>query len=147
MSVMREETFGPVLPMMRVRGDDEAITLANDSPLGLNAYVFTRSRERARRLVDRIEAGSVVVNDVLSNYATVEAPFGGVKQSGYGRIHGSDSLRDLCQRKHVSFDRIAHVTGDPFSYPYTAASYRWLQRGTRVLFGGGGLAKRIGELL
>jgi acyl-CoA reductase-like NAD-dependent aldehyde dehydrogenase len=146
MSVMREEIFGPVVPFMRVRSDDEAVALANDSHLGLNAYVFTRQAQRARRLAERIEAGSVVVNDVLSNYATVEAPFGGIKQSGFGRVHGPESLRDMCQRKHVSFDRVPPPARDPLWFPYTARSFRWLERGTRLLFGGGRLAKRIAEL-
>jgi succinate-semialdehyde dehydrogenase/glutarate-semialdehyde dehydrogenase len=147
MAVMREESFGPVVPFMRIGTDDEAVTLANDSHLGLNAYVFSRDRARARRIADRIEAGSVVVNDVLSNYGTVEAPFGGVKHSGFGRIHGIEGLRELCHRKHVSVDRIVPPARDPFWYPYTARSFHWLQKGTRLLFGGGGWAKKIGEIL
>ena len=102
MTVMREEIFGPVVPFMRVASDDEALRLANDSHLGLNAYVFTESRDRARRMCAGIEAGSVVVNDVLSNYAIAEAPFGGIKQSGFGRVHGIEGLREMCTRKHVS---------------------------------------------
>jgi succinate-semialdehyde dehydrogenase/glutarate-semialdehyde dehydrogenase len=146
MSVMREEIFGPVVPFMRVSSDDEAVALANDSHLGLNAYVFTRDRARARRLAERIEAGSVVVNDVLSNYAAIETPFGGIKQSGFGRVHGLEAIRDMCHRKHLSFDRVPPPARDPFWYPYTAQSFHWLQRGMRLLFGGGSLAKRIGEI-
>ena len=147
MAVMREESFGPVVPFMCVKSDDEAIALANDSDLGLNAYVFTRDRARGRRLAERLQTGSVVVNDVLSNYATVEAPFGGVKHSGFGRIHGADGLREMCHRKHVSVDRIAPPPGDLFWYPYTQTSFHWLQRGVRLLFGGGGWTKKIAELL
>ncbi len=146
MTVMREEIFGPVVPFMRVTSDDEAVRLANDSHLGLNAYVFSGSRSRARRIAERIEAGSVVINDVLSNYATVEAPFGGVKQSGFGRVHGVEGLRDMCTRKHVSFGHVTMPARDPYWYPYTAKSFHWLQRGVKLLFGGGSLAKRIGEL-
>jgi succinate-semialdehyde dehydrogenase/glutarate-semialdehyde dehydrogenase len=145
MTVMREEIFGPVVPFMRVASDDQAIGLANDSHLGLNAYVFTESRERAKRLSEKIEAGSVVVNDVLSNYAIAEAPFGGIKQSGFGRVHGVEGLREMCQRKHVSWDRFASPA-PPHWFPYTAKSFHWLQRGMRLLFGGGSLAKRIGDL-
>jgi succinate-semialdehyde dehydrogenase/glutarate-semialdehyde dehydrogenase len=147
MAIMREESFGPVVPFMRVAGDDEAIALANDSHLGLSAYVFSRDRARARNLADRIEAGSVVINDVLSNYATVEAPFGGVKQSGFGRVHGADGLRELCHLKHVSVDRVTPPSRDPIWYPYTARSFHWLQKGMRLLFGGGGWAKKVGEML
>jgi acyl-CoA reductase-like NAD-dependent aldehyde dehydrogenase len=146
MTVMTEEIFGPVVPIMRVASDDEAVALANDSPLGLNAYVFTRDKARGRRLAERIEAGSVVVNDVLSNYAAIETPFGGIKQSGFGRVHGIEALREMCQRKHLSFDRVTPPGHDPFSFPYTAKSYRWLQRGMRLLFSGGSLSRRIGAL-
>ena len=145
MTVMREEIFGPIVPFMRVSSDDEAIALANDSHLGLNAYVFTEGRERAKRLSQRIEAGSVVVNDVLSNYAIAEAPFGGIKNSGFGRVHGIEGLREMCTRKHVSWERFKSPS-PPHWFPYTAKSFHWLQRGMRVLFGGGSLAKRIGEL-
>jgi succinate-semialdehyde dehydrogenase/glutarate-semialdehyde dehydrogenase len=143
MTVMREEIFGPIVPFMRVQSDDEAVALANDSRLGLSAYVFTRSRERGRRLAERIEAGSVVVNDVLSQYATAEAPFGGVKQSGFGRVHGPEALRAMCQPKHVSLDRVRPPARDPLWYPYTPGGLRWLRRGARLLFGKGGLGERI----
>jgi acyl-CoA reductase-like NAD-dependent aldehyde dehydrogenase len=145
MTVMREEIFGPIVPLMKVASDDQAIELANDSHLGLNAYVYTENKGRAQRLTDRIQAGSVLVNDVLSNYATSELPFGGVKQSGFGKVHGIDSLRDMCTRKSVSWDRFA-APPQPHWFPYTAKSFHWLQRGVRMLFGGGSLAKRIGEL-
>jgi succinate-semialdehyde dehydrogenase/glutarate-semialdehyde dehydrogenase len=146
MSVMREEIFGPIVPLMSVRSEDEAVALANDSSLGLNAYVFTRGRATARRLAERIHAGSVLVNDVLTNYCTAEAPFGGIKQSGFGRVHGDQALRDLCQPKYVSFDRVSPPSRDPIWFPYTSKSYGWLQRGVRFVFGGGTLAKRIGDL-
>ena len=72
------------------RDEDEAVRLANDSHLGLLAYVFTRDRERGKRLAERIEAGTVMVNDVLNTYACPETPWGGVKQSGIGRTHSVD---------------------------------------------------------
>lgn len=146
MTVMREEIFGPIVPFMCVRSDDEAVALANESHLGLNAYVFSRSRDRARAIAERLQAGSVVVNDVLSNYATIDAPFGGVKQSGFGRVHGVEGLREMCHRKHVSFDRIPGPARDPYWYPYTARSFHWLQRGFKLLFGEGSLRRRIGDL-
>jgi succinate-semialdehyde dehydrogenase/glutarate-semialdehyde dehydrogenase len=147
MRVMREEIFGPVVPLMKVASDDEAVRLANDSHLGLNAYVFTRDRAKGQQLAARIEAGSVIVNDVLANYVTAEAPFGGIKQSGYGRVHGDDSLRDMCDVKLVSVDRIRPPSSDPLWYPYTARSFHWLQRGMRLLFSPGGMLQRIGKAL
>jgi acyl-CoA reductase-like NAD-dependent aldehyde dehydrogenase len=147
MTVMNDEIFGPIVPIMVVDSDERAIELANDSPLGLNAYVFSTDRERAARIAERIESGSVVVNDVFSNYASPEAPFGGVKHSGYGRIHGEDSLRDLAEVKHTSFDRIRPPARDPLWYPYSEKSFRWGLRALRAMFSGQGLIARVRELL
>ncbi len=146
MTVMTAEIFGPIVPIQKVASEDEAITLANSSHLGLNAYVFTKDRDKGRRIAQRVEAGSVVVNDVLVNYAAPEAPFGGIKQSGFGRVHGDDALRDMAEKRHVNFDRFAQPSKDPFWYPYTAKSFQWLSRGVRTLFAGDGLVQRISEL-
>lgn len=147
MTVMTEEIFGPIVPFMRVESDDEAVRLSNQSHLGLNAYVFTRDRAKGKRLAERIEAGSVVVNDVLTNYACTEAPFGGTKLSGFGRVHGDDALRDMAQAKHVGVDRFPMPARDPFWFPYSRKAYRWSLRAMRALFAGGGVVQRIRELL
>ena len=146
MTVMKEEIFGPVIGIQKVESEEEAILLANDSHLGLNAYVFTKDREKGRRLAERIEAGSVLVNDVLINHAAPETPFGGVKQSGFGRVHGDDALRDMAEKRHVNYDRFAAPAHDPFWFPYTKKSYGWMRRGVRALFAGGGIVQRISEL-
>ncbi len=146
MTVMTQEIFGPIVPIQRVESEDEAMKLANDSHLGLNAYVFTKDRDKGRRLAERIEAGSVVVNDVLLNYAATEAPFGGIKQSGFGRVHGEDALRDMAEKRHVNSDRIPMPARDPLWYPYTAKSFHWVQRGLRALFAGNGIVQRLSEL-
>jgi acyl-CoA reductase-like NAD-dependent aldehyde dehydrogenase len=145
MTVMTEEIFGPIIPIMRVSTEEEAVRLANESHLGLNAYVFSADREHGRRIAERVEAGSVLVNDVLSNGATTEAPFGGLKQSGFGRAMGDDGLREMCNVKHISVDRIA-MSNDPLWFPYTEKGYEWMKKGMRVMFGGGGLLKRLGDL-
>jgi succinate-semialdehyde dehydrogenase/glutarate-semialdehyde dehydrogenase len=147
MAVMREEIFGPIVPIMCVESDEQAIDLANDSPLGLNAYVFARDPARARGIAERIAAGSVVVNDVLINYACPEAPFGGIKQSGLGRVHGEDALRALCDVKHLSFDRIRPPSKDPLWYPYTDQGHAWLRKALRALYSGKGVLSRVRELL
>jgi acyl-CoA reductase-like NAD-dependent aldehyde dehydrogenase len=134
MDVMRKEIFGPVLPIMRVASEDEAVRLANDSHLGLLAYVFTRDRERGKRLAERIEAGTVMVNDVLNTYACPETPWGGVKHSGIGRTHSLHGLRDLCETRHVNYDRIAFGR-EVWWYPYKDGTFRALLRGARLLFG------------
>jgi acyl-CoA reductase-like NAD-dependent aldehyde dehydrogenase len=145
MTVMKEEIFGPIVPFMKVATEEEAVRLANESHLGLNAYVFTGDREHGRRVAERVQAGSVLVNDVLSNGGCTEAPFGGIKQSGFGRALGDDSLREMCDPRHISVDRM-HVAKDPLWFPYSEESYRWYKKGMRALFGGGGILKRIGGL-
>jgi succinate-semialdehyde dehydrogenase/glutarate-semialdehyde dehydrogenase len=134
MDVMTKEIFGPVIPIMRVRDEEEAVRCANDSHLGLIAYVFTRDRERGKRLAERIEAGTVMVNDVLNTYACPETPWGGVKQSGIGRTHSVIGLRDLCETRHVNYDRVA-LGREVWWYPYKDGTFRALLRGARLLFG------------
>ncbi len=146
MTVMKEEIFGPIVPIQKVSSEDEAVRLANDSHLGLNAYVFTKNREKGKRLAQRIEAGSVVVNDVLVNYAAAEAPFGGIKQSGFGRVHGDDALRDMSDARHVFTGRVPEPSSDPLWFPYSAKAYRFQMRVLRALFSRGSIVKRIGKL-
>lgn len=146
MTVMREEIFGPIVPFMKVASEDEAVRLANESHLGLNAYVFTQDRDRGHRIAERVQAGSVLVNDVLLNGGMSEAPFGGVKQSGFGRALGDDALREMCDVKHINIDRFSLGSNDPVWFPYTEKSYGWFKKGLRALFGGGGLVKKIAEL-
>jgi succinate-semialdehyde dehydrogenase/glutarate-semialdehyde dehydrogenase len=134
MEVMRKEIFGPVIPVMRVADDDEAVALANDSHLGLNAYVFSRDVPAARRVAERLEAGTVMVNDVLHTFGCPETPWGGVKQSGIGRTHSAHGLRELCQLRHVNHDRVA-LPRELWWYPYTERTYRWLLRASRLLLG------------
>jgi acyl-CoA reductase-like NAD-dependent aldehyde dehydrogenase len=104
MRIMREETFGPVLPVMAFDNDDEAVRLANDSEYGLAASVWTRDRARGERLARRIQAGTVMVNDVVSCFGISEAPHGGVKSSGMGRAHGRFGLEEMVRLKYVDTD-------------------------------------------
>ena len=104
MRIMREETFGPVLPVMAFDSDDEAVRLANDSEYGLAASVWTRDRDRGERLARRIQAGTVMVNDVVSCFGISEAPHGGVKSSGLGRAHGRFGLEEMVRLKYVDVD-------------------------------------------
>jgi succinate-semialdehyde dehydrogenase/glutarate-semialdehyde dehydrogenase len=146
MTVMKEEIFGPIVPIQKVASEDEAVRLANDSHLGLNAYVFTKNREKGKRLAQRIDAGSVVINDVLVNYAATDAPFGGIKQSGFGRVHGDDALRDMTDARHIFSGRVPEPSSDPMWFPYTNKGYRWQMRVLRALFSGGSIVRRIGKL-
>jgi succinate-semialdehyde dehydrogenase len=99
MRVMREETFGPVAPIMRFRTIDEAIALANDSPYGLAAYVFTRDLTTAFHVAERLEAGGVGVN--INDVTELQAPFGGWKESGLGRELGRWGLESYLELKHI----------------------------------------------
>ncbi len=104
MRVMREETFGPVLALMPFDTDEEAVRLANDSGFGLAASIWTRNRSRGRALASQIQAGTVMVNDVVSCFGMSEAPHGGVKESGIGRTHGRLGLEEMVRIKHVDTD-------------------------------------------
>jgi len=106
MRIMREETFGPVLPMMSCDGDDEAVHLANDSEYGLAASIWTRDAKRGERLARRVHAGTVMVNDVISCFGISEAPHGGVKASGVGRTHGRFGLDEMVRVKYLDTDRM-----------------------------------------
>ncbi len=145
MAVMREETFGPIVPIMKVRDEDEAVRLANDSPLGLAGYVFTKNRDRGRRLAERVRAGVVMVNDVFTAYGAPEAPFGGVKDSGFGRVHGEEGLRAMCEVRHVNYDRIA-TRREPTWYPYGERKYRTMLRAVRLVLRSGSPIQKILDL-
>jgi len=109
MHIMREETFGPVLPVMPFDTDDEAIRLANDSDYGLAASIWTRDRARGESLARHIQAGTVMVNDAMACFGISEAPHGGVKASGLGRTHGRFGLEEMVRIKHVDSDRLPRI--------------------------------------
>jgi len=109
MRIMREETFGPVLPVMAFDSDEEAVHLANDSEYGLAASVWTRNPDRGDRLARRIQAGTVMVNDLVSCFGISEAPHGGRKASGVGRAHGRFGLEEMVQLKYLDSDRMPRM--------------------------------------
>ena len=92
MLVVQEETFGPVLPVIKVENEADAVARANDSVYGLSASVFSEDPARAQRVAESLQVGSVNINDTMSHYALPELPFGGVKQSGHGRSNGREGL-------------------------------------------------------
>jgi len=118
MKLMREETFGPVLPIMTFKTDDEAIRLANDSIYGLTASVFTRDTSRGRRIAEQIDAGTVMINEVVYTHAVAQTPWGGVKQSGYGRTHGRLGLLELVSAQHIHVNGMPRIA-DVWWFPYT----------------------------
>jgi succinate-semialdehyde dehydrogenase/glutarate-semialdehyde dehydrogenase len=118
MKIMTEETFGPVLPIMSVRDGAEALEHANRSPYGLNASVWTRDREWGASLARKIQSGQVCINECLVSGGVVEAPFGGVKESGVGRRRGPDEIRKYCNQKVVLRD-IFGLKREAIWYPYS----------------------------
>lgn len=134
MRIMREETFGPVLPIMRVRNAEDALVLANDSVYGLNANVWTKNKRRGAELAEGLESGCVVVNDCMVTYGVPESPFGGVKQSGIGRVNGEAGLKGFCHERSILTDR-AGGKSEPLWFPYTERKTNTLKRLARVLWG------------
>lgn len=118
MACMREETFGPTLPVMRVRDEDEAIRLANDSPYGLAASVFSGDKERADRVARRLETGAVNINSVLTATMLITLPMGGWKSSGVGgRNGGTAGLLKFCRQQAIVTERFT-LKSEPHWYPY-----------------------------
>lgn len=135
MDIIKKEIFGPVLPIVAVADEDEAVRLANDSHLGLLAYVFSEDKARAQRLAERIEAGTVMINDVLATYAAPETPWGGVKSSGIGHTHSAQGLRDFCQTRHVNYERLSLGKREIWWYPYKPRTFKTLLKAAKLLFG------------
>jgi succinate-semialdehyde dehydrogenase/glutarate-semialdehyde dehydrogenase len=106
MRLMREETFGPAVAIQIVQSAEDAVALANDSPFGLSASVWTRNSTRGRRIAESIRAGAVMVNDVASYFAMPEAPHGGHGLSGWGRTHSRVGLLEMVQVKYIDVDRL-----------------------------------------
>ena len=121
MRCMTEETFGPTLPVMRVSDAEEAVRLANDGPYGLQASVWTRDTERGEAVARRIEAGVAVVNDAQVNYAALELPMGGWKESGLGSRHGPDGIRKYCKRQTLMITPGDAPAREAHHFPYSAA--------------------------
>ena len=135
MAIVRDETFGPMLPIMTFKTEDEAVRLANDSAYGLSAYVFSGSRAHAERIANQLIAGTVMHNDTLYTHAATETPWGGVKSSGLGRVHGKHGMRDFCEVRHVNLE---HFNFPAFwYYPYSRKGFAKGLRVYRTLLGQG----------
>lgn len=134
MRIMREETFGPILPIMRVKDEEEAIAMANDSPYGLGGNVWTRDAGKGFRIAQRMQTGSVCVNDMTMTYGIQEAPFGGRKESGIGQVNGAIGLRGYCHAESIVIDRFGGRMSAS-RYPYSAESDAGMQKFMRLLWG------------
>jgi acyl-CoA reductase-like NAD-dependent aldehyde dehydrogenase len=132
---MREETFGPTLPIMKVRDAEEAVRLANDSPYGLQASVWTKDATKGERLARRIESGVVTVNDAQVNYVALELPMGGWKSSGLGSRHGPDGIRKYTKQQTLVVTSFAPMKRDLHMMPYTSRRTGFVKRLLKLVYG------------
>jgi succinate-semialdehyde dehydrogenase/glutarate-semialdehyde dehydrogenase len=132
--VLDEETFGPVLPVVPVEDEEEAVQRANASRYGLTASVWTSRSERGRRLARQLEAGTITINDHAYTYAACETPWGGVKASGRGHTHGRAGLEAVTQLKHVNEAPAGRRTS-PWWFPYDEDFRRMGDEGLAFLYG------------
>lgn len=134
-NILQEETFGPLIPIVAFKTEEEAIRLANNSSFGLAASIFSRDTKRAMALAKCLEAGSVLINDVLANFAATELPFGGVKQSGLGFSHGAaEGLRSFCRPKSILADRWG-LKSELYWFPYSEGKYKFFSKLFKLLYG------------
>lgn len=131
---MTEETFGPLLPIVKVADDEEALRLANDSPFGLTASVWTRDIAAGKAIARRINAGTVTVNEAVYTFALCQTPWGGVKESGIGRSHARIGLLELVRPHHLHINRWCRKS--MWWYPYSAKMFANFKGLARTLTGG-----------
>lgn len=134
MKIMREETFGPTLPLMPFQTEEEAIRLANDSAYGLSASIWTRDLGKARRVASKILAGSCAINDVIKHAGNARLPFGGMKQSGFGRYHGAEGLRAFSRQMSVMVNK-GQTIRELNWFPYNSELSYNLKNLIRLVFG------------
>lgn len=143
MRVMVDETFGPVVGVMKVADEDEAVRMANDTRYGLSASVFSRDTSHAERVAEQLEVGAVNINDALVNYFHLEVPMGGWKDSGIGWRHGPGGIRKYCRTESIIAPRLPLAKREPLWHPYTPARRKLLNRLYRF-FNAQGIRDRVG---
>jgi acyl-CoA reductase-like NAD-dependent aldehyde dehydrogenase len=134
MDIMRRETFGPIAAVMRVKDEDEAIRLANDSDYGLSGSVWTRDKAKGVAIAKQLETGSVQINDASTAYGVLEAPFGGMKDSGLGQVNGRGALRSYTFQQAIIIDRWAKKTEQHW-YPHTEKTADELDQAVKYVYG------------
>ena len=143
MKVMVDETFGPVLGVMKVRDADEAVAMANDSRYGLSASVMSRNTKRAEAVARRLEVGATNVDDVLTNYFLQNLPMGGWKESGVGIRHGAYGIKRFCRTESIVSPRLPQGKRDPLWFPYKRRPRRAISAIVRFV-NSRGLRNRLG---
>ena len=135
MLVMREETFGPLLGVMKVKDMDEAVALANDSDLGLTGSVWSENRKYAEKLGRRIMAGVITINDHLVSHGLAETPWGGFKNSGIGRTHGAIGFDEMTQHQVIVHDVLPFARQNMWWHPHGKNIFQGLSGVVSGLYG------------
>jgi succinate-semialdehyde dehydrogenase/glutarate-semialdehyde dehydrogenase len=136
MRIMREEIFGPVLPIMRVESEERAIELANDSRFGLGASVWTLDREKGERIAHRIQSGMVWINDHSYTHGACQCSWGGVKESGLGRSHSKFGFYECVNIKLLSWE--PSLMQDAWWQPYDEVLAKAIRASMRLIYGRNG---------
>ena len=123
MMVMREESFGPVVGVMKYRAIEEAIALANDSSMGLTGSVWSKNRKKAEMIGRQLQTGVITINDHLMTHGMPETPWGGFKNSGIGRCHGEIGFEEMTQPQLVAQDLLPWIKRYPWWHPYSEKAY------------------------
>ena len=142
MRPMREETFGPTLPIATFKTEDEAIDLANDTDFGLTASVWTGDLTRGKRVAEKILAGTVMVNEVLYTHGIGQTPWGGFTDSGYGRTHGKEGLMELVAPQHIHINRFL-LTPDVWWFGYSKNAVETFKQMSKT-FSSGSVFRTLG---
>ena len=143
MKVMVDETFGPVLGVMRVADADEAVRMANDTRYGLSASVMSRDTKRAERVARKLEVGAANIDDVLTNYFLQDLPMGGWKSSGVGFRHGEYGIKRFCRTEALVSPRLPQGKRDPMWFPHSRRDGRIVAAVSRFI-NARGLRNRLG---
>ena len=123
--LMQQETFGPIIPVVKVTSIDEALEKSNGTSYGLHGSVWSKDEKKAIEIAKRMDTGSVAVNDIGVMYGVPTAPFGGVKESGSGSIHGERGLHNYCHTQPIISGKYG---GSRIGYPYSQKTYRQLEK-------------------
>lgn len=127
MACVAEESFGPIIPVMKVADEGEAIRQANDSRYGLSASVWTRDNAHGERVARHLDVGAVNINDVIANLFSFALPMGGWKDSGIGaRFGGAAAVRKYCRQTAITRPRLPMVVDEPMWFPYSKARIRFV---------------------
>jgi succinate-semialdehyde dehydrogenase/glutarate-semialdehyde dehydrogenase len=135
MLVMQEETFGPILAVMKVKDMGEAVTLANNSHLGLSGSVWSKSRKKAERIARQIQAGAVMINDHLMSHGLAETSWGGFKHSGIGRTHGAIGFDEMSQPQVIVHDVLPLARQNVWWHPHGKEIFQGISGAIKFLYG------------